>query len=33
MYFDGFYTLKGEEAGVVCIHPKGDILVTSLESS
>jgi hypothetical protein len=26
MYFDRSYTLKGAEAGVVLIPPKGDIL-------
>jgi hypothetical protein len=26
MYFDGSYTLKGAEAGVVLIPPEGDIL-------
>jgi ribonuclease HI len=26
MYFDGSYTLKGAEAGIVLISPKGDML-------
>jgi hypothetical protein len=26
MYFDGSYTLKGAEAGVVLIPPEGDVL-------
>jgi ribonuclease HI len=26
MYFDGSYTLKGAEAGIVLIPPKGDML-------
>jgi hypothetical protein len=26
MYFDGSYTLKGVEAGVMLIPPEGDIL-------
>jgi ribonuclease HI len=26
MYFDGSYTLKGADAGVVLIPPEGDIL-------
>jgi ribonuclease HI len=26
MYYDGSYTLKGAETGIVLITPKGDIL-------
>jgi ribonuclease HI len=31
MYFDGSYTLKGKEAGVVLIPPKGDILKYAIQ--
>jgi ribonuclease HI len=31
MYFDGSYTLKGAEAGVVLIAPKGDILKYAIQ--
>jgi ribonuclease HI len=31
MYFDGSYTLKGAEAGVVFIPPEGDILKYAIQ--
>jgi ribonuclease HI len=31
MYFDGSYILKGGEAGVVLIPPKGDILKCAIQ--
>jgi ribonuclease HI len=31
MYFDGLYTLKGAEAGVVLIPPGGDMLKYAIQ--
>jgi hypothetical protein len=31
MYFNGSYTLKGVGAGVVLIHPQGDILKYAIQ--
>jgi ribonuclease HI len=31
MHFDGSYTLKGAEAGVVLIPPEGDILKYAIQ--
>jgi ribonuclease HI len=31
MYFDGSYTLKGAEAGVMLIPPKGDMLKYAIQ--
>jgi ribonuclease HI len=31
MYFDGSYTLKGAEAGVMLIPPEGDILKDTIQ--
>jgi ribonuclease HI len=31
MYFDGSYTFKGAEAGVVLILPEGDILKYAIQ--
>jgi hypothetical protein len=31
MYFDGSYTLKGAEAGVVVIPPEGDVLKYAIQ--